>query len=198
MRTIAILILCSVTVAWNTSAIEPDPAQCTVLPCDEMGVLGVPCMPHGNPLAGVTIFVATPEGIPIPDAFVEILFNHDVCQTGGVPILCICLEAVHSGYTDENGLIELGFCFGGCCLEPEACTIEANGIPIRSYDEVKSPDWNAERGDCGMGLPDFAIFGEGWRTNATGCTDYDYDGETGILDFSMFGSSWPQYCTAGR
>ncbi len=193
----ALILLALVgSVAWATA---PDPDACSVGPADVMGiprVIGVLDQPTASSYADIDIYVRNIDGLPIPGAFVEVNLETGAgCVTpSNDPVICFCENTVFTGFTNAAGYVQINGGFGGCCLEPGAAVIIADGVPIREMVFV-SPDWNGEKGDCEMGLPDFTVFGTGWSTGAGGCTDYDGDDTTAIGDFTVFGAAWTKFCT---
>jgi hypothetical protein len=87
--------------------------------------------------------------------------------------------------TDENGVAELG-AFGSGCLDgiPLSGIIKANGVTIRAYDNVKSPD---QDGDGIVGLADLVLFSTAFLNGTGGCHDYNDDGVVGLADLTLFG-----------
>ncbi len=176
-----------------------DPAACQVLPWGEDGrPMGIPVRPEHSSMVDVQVFVADSGGIPVPNAYVEIVLNA-ACLVQGGPhqgesTFCICESAILTEYTNEDGWAFLNFAVGGCCEMEAALVIKADGILIRTYEIVTSPDFDGVMGDCRMGLEDLTIFGNAWAGADPGCTDYDGDDTTDIIDFTMFGSSWLEWC----
>ncbi len=167
----------------------PDPEFCTVMPQDTFQrprVVGAPTA------GGVTMVVTVLDGsgTPIPNAFVELLF-HPGCTD-----FCLCLSAVLQGYTNAQGVIELTIALGGCCQQPEAAVLLAEGWPIRAYDTVTSPDLSSPTGsgDCLTNMVDFSIFGSSYGGTTGGCCDYSGDGATNVADLVFFGGTWGRSC----
>ena len=178
----------------------PDPNNSLVLPPDgalQPRILGIlderPAGVHNpHPFANLTITIRNFANVPINGVYVVVELNSE-CDAP----LCVCDMADLTGYTNASGQVVINVGLGGCCHVDggAAAAIYADGVVIRSYDYVVSPDWNEALGNCVMGLDDFTIFGNYWVSGAGGCTDYDGNGATGIVDFSIFGQGWRQGCT---
>lgn len=169
----------------------PDPDNCSVMPCDLfMGILTCPYSATAAP-PEVTHFVVTVlnmSGQPIVGAYVEILVYFPANHLS-------CPNAQPAGITDENGQVEFNLAMGGCTVDQtQTVGIVANGVPIRIYERLLSPDYSGE-GDLMVGLLDFTYFGSAMVHSAAGCTDYFNDGATGLDDFSAFGECWGHSCS---
>ena len=92
----------------------------------------------GNPYAefSVTVIDMWDCTTPIPNVFVEVLIGGQV--DGKVRL---CDQASTVGITDENGFVEFYIAGGGCIKEPWVVEIRANGVTIRQYGAVMSPDY---------------------------------------------------------
>ena len=168
----------------------PDPDNCSVMPCDLfMGVLMCPYGVGSAPpqVTAFTVEIINGAGMPVPNAYVEIIAlvpgNHQFCANAGL-----------TGITDENGQVEMNVSGGGCTLGMDAVVISANGVFIRVYDRLISPDYSGEP-DLEVSLPDFTFFGSAMIQGHAGCTDYFDDGTTGLDDFSAFGECWGRSCS---
>jgi len=180
----------------GASADLPEPVYSTVLPQDDMQfprVVGVPSGEEESPHATMYITVRDFYGNPVPNAFVELIFN-TLCRDP----LCTCNEPFANGYADENGYIELNIKAGGCCEAQDAVTIIANGINLRYYDWVVSPDHNGEEGDCAVDLADFATFANAMMSGMAGCADMTGDGAVNLADFVGFRDGWMRECDPSR
>ncbi len=191
LSAVVMLALCSSVAYANV----PDPTACEVTPLDgflsqRMVVIGDEPAPVG--MANISVLVAATGGVPLDNVFVEIFFAGECDAT-----LCYCDGLVLSGYTDVNGMIDFNMAAGGCCEVTTAARIVADGLPIRGYDVVSSPDWNGAAGDCAMGTDDFIAFGSlGW-SGGQNCFDTTGDGTIDVTDFINFGNVWgtSQGCT---
>jgi len=170
----------------------PDPTACTVLPLDtftnqRMVVIGD--VPAPSALADIDIFVAATGGIGLGNRYVEVFIAGECDAT-----MCYCDGLVLSGYTSDSpdpvGYISFNLAASGCCEVTTAGRIVADGLPIRGYDIIVSPDYNGATGDCNMFTDDFVAFGaQGWAGQHT-CYDTSGDGFVGVADFIAFGSAW--------
>lgn len=176
----------------------PDPTACTVMPYDtftnqRMVVIGD--VPAPSALADVDIFVAATGGIALENRYVEIFFAGE-CDAS----MCYCDGLVLSGYTGTGGnagLISFNLAASGCCEVTTAGRIVADGLPIRGYDIIVSPDYDGFSGSCGTDLSDFIAFGAAGWTGQETCYDTSGDGIVGLPDFIAFGSAFGtvQGCT---
>ena len=166
----------------------PDPTYCEVTPLDgfeyqRMVVIGDD--PAPSALADITVVVKAYGGIPLDNRLVEITFNGDCDAT-----MCYCTGLTLSGYTDANGSISFNLAASGCCETTTAGLIVADGLPIRGYDVIVSPDYDGATGNCNMETGDFIAFGaQGWAGQMT-CYDTSGDGVVDITDFIAFASAW--------
>jgi hypothetical protein len=95
-----------------------------------------------------------------------------------------------NGTTDGLGVWQKVFNGGGCFSGANACVITANGVIIRTYTNVKSPDWNGGNGDLQVIANDFANFLASYTPGSPGCHDYDNTGATNLADFIIFASGF--------
>jgi hypothetical protein len=192
MRIILVALL--VTAYWLSGAAPCvaevlDPSQCSALPCDLFyGMIFTPYGESVDPplLSEVNVTVRNWNGQPVPNAYVEV-----VVGTPGNHLFCA--HAVLSAITDDEGQATLNIAGGGCTEDNYAVRIIANGVPIRQYENLKSPDY-ADGPDGEVSLPDFVTFGNAMMAGAPGCTDYFNDGVTGLDDFVGFSQGWAQAC----
>jgi hypothetical protein len=116
-------------------------------------------------------------GDPIPGALVRISF---------LPGLCLCQSSVLTAETDASGQAVITLRGGGCIHNvPGAAVVVADGDTIRSYANVKSPDW-APSCDLRVNLSDLV------RQACLGdpCHDYDNDGIICLADEVIFASGY--------
>lgn len=162
----------------------PDPSFCTVTPEYGDGVLAAP----GN-LAGTTytIVVRNFNNQPFPHAFVQFILN---------PGVAVCSNAVLVANTGLDGVCQIRLRAGGCVYSPlhEACIVTANGIVIRSYSRVKSPDNAAHSESAPSGsvnTADLPFFADEFRGLVpAGCHDYTNDGLVSTADLPFFGDAF--------
>ena len=176
----------------------PDAEFCIVSPNDTYlypRVLGVATSDNPRAHSGyanIDVYVKAAGGVNIANAFVEVIIDTDNCT------LCWCDDFVTSGYTDTIGHIQFNMRFGGCCELPTALIIRAEGVVIRSYDMLVSPDQVSSDPDpcapgpnCAAELDDFALFTTDYFAGAQhGCNDYDGDDDTDLGDFAVFTEWW--------
>jgi hypothetical protein len=165
----------------------PDPDECVVQPCDAMTCPRIVAVPDtdGSAFGDMTITVNGGPGLPLVGKTVEVWLN-PACTN-----LFVCDELVLTDVTDANGQVFLNMNFGGCCDEVASVVIIADGVPIRQYDYVSSPDNNGLIGDGDVGLGDFITFGSTWGAY---CTDMDGSCGPNIADFVAFGNTFGNGC----
>ncbi|MFC1572574.1 hypothetical protein ACFL6M_03140 [Candidatus Eisenbacteria bacterium] len=190
MRSVVLAVIGLVLTLGMADATNPDPDLCSAAPADQIGGIILYPDPLQIPEGTARLVVNVRNGMdqPIPDAFVELII--------GVPgNHCLCDLPQDTGTTDADGNVVL-FPSGGGCTDnvPNAVIIRANAFSIRSYPNLKSPDYSGGPPNCDVGLPDFTVFGNAYTTSAPGCTDYDNNGSTTLADFSVFGSAWDHFC----
>ena len=158
----------------------PDPSACTVTPCDQMvGVVVSPNVPNPIPATEVEVVVRNQTGSPIADAAVVFQnLDNDL----------VCPSAVLSGTTDAAGRVRFTLAGGGCKSDvPLAAVIKANGVSIRNYRNVKSPDFDGAGGDLKVDISDLVAFSaEFVGTSAPDCHDYENSGTTNLADLIIF------------
>jgi hypothetical protein len=171
-------------------ATVPDPAQCSVIPCDNLGppgeggVVVCPGTPTCIPAAFVTLTARNTAGNVIPNALVTVSF-------GAMPPIAGCPTPdlpPWDGQCDGNGVWSKCFNAGGCLSAANACQIVVNTVPIRNYVNVKSPDWNGGAAGLTVDGGDFSNFLSFFQppSQPGGCHDYDNDGDTDLGDFVIF------------
>lgn len=164
-----VLALCS-SVAFAT---VPDPANCSVSPGDALnGLVIAPNSPAPIPATVYTVTVRNANNDPIPNASVVFEFGVDIV---------ICTTAQHSGTADGNGVAVITLSGGGC----GDGVVKANGIQIRSYSNVKSPDFDGAAGNGLVNLSDLVFF----QSDDT-CHDYDNDNDVDLADLVIFAGAY--------
>lgn len=172
-------------------ATVPDPTNCIVLPCDNLGPPGVggvvvcPGTPSAIPASLVTVTVKNAAGNVIPNATINV--------TMGSPLINGCATPdplPWDGVADGSGVWSKNFNAGGCFGGANACVITANGVPIRSYVNVKSPDWNGGVANLLVQGDDFSNFLASFNPGTPGCHNYDNDNDTDLADFVIFASGF--------
>lgn len=175
------------------TATVPDPTNCQVVPCDALGPVGqggvVVCpdyiqLPPGPGLfpinaANVTVTVKNAAGNIISGATIQVTF--------GSAIINACPPGLPwNGATNGSGVWQKNFNAGGCLSAANACVISANGTIIRTYTNVKSPDWDGGAGNRVLQGNDFSSFLAAYTSGGPGCHDYDNNLATNLGDFIIF------------
>ncbi|MBK8229229.1 MAG: hypothetical protein IT349_01795 [Candidatus Eisenbacteria bacterium] len=179
-RAIVLALTCT-GLAW---ADLPDPTCVSVVPADALNGLVVgPNQPA--PLAASRLFIEIKNNLceAIADAQVSVQL------TSANPL---CPSGVLSGVTDSQGKLELDVAAGGCAhLTPQVGVIKANGVTIRSYVNVKSPDWDGATSDGLVNLADLLAFARQFNgQEAAECHDYTNDGVCDLSDLTIFGGAF--------
>ena len=180
-------LLIVLALATNAASNVPDPDECIVLPCDEMvnpRIIGVPDE-NISPYANLDITVMGGPNLPLVNNAVEIWINPSCTN------LWYCDGMTLTGTTDSNGNVVLNMMLGGCSEEIASVIIMAEGVPIRAYDFISSPDNDGGLGQGDVNLADFITFGATWGSE---CTDLDGDGNASIGDFIVFGQTFTKSC----
>jgi hypothetical protein len=169
----------------------PDPSFCSVSPADALnGLVLAPNLP-GYITASVNV-VTVHNNVDAPIA------NAAVVVTLGASNV-LCGSTVLTGTTNGSGQTTISLGGGGCAhAVPLSAIIKANGVTIRSYSNVKSPDYDGAGGDLTVSLADFVKFSrEFLDTDPNQCHDYDNNGNCGIEDLITFGPTFttPNSCT---
>jgi len=159
----------------------PDPAMCAVLPPDDLGgFVLAPSSPEAIPASVVTVTIRNNAGSPIGLASVVIQFNDPGAPT--------CHSTVLHGVTDASGEVTFNVGGGGCVIDTEwAGAVKANGITIRIFEDLKSPDGDA---DLTVSLADLVSFTSEFLDGTGGCHDYNNDGTTALSDLTIFGPAF--------
>jgi hypothetical protein len=181
MKKLISLLVISMFVGSVAYADVPDPATSSVEPWDTWGqALVIPGSTISND--DVTVTVHNSQDQPIVGATVEI-------DLSGCTGLCIDpVDAGLTGTTDGSGVATLNPVVGGC--EDCTITVRANGVTIRQYTHVSSPDWDGGVADGNVGVGDLAFFGAAFNQTQDACGDYDGDGAVGVTDLPVFGAAF--------
>jgi len=181
------LLSCSIA-----AATSPDPPVCSVEPSDALnGLYLAPSGSFSSPASINLITVRNSSNDPVANASVVVTLT---------PANTVCGSTVLVGTTDTAGQVTLTLGGGGCANDvPLSGVIKANGVTIRAYDNVKSPDFDGARGDLTVNMADLITFAAEFLGNAgTGaCHDYNNDGTTGLQELVLFGPTftWANSCT---
>ncbi len=187
-----IFVLCLMAIAASASFADvPDPANCITTIDGVQRVLMIP----GTPLetAGTfTVTVRNAAGVAINNAVV-------VVEIGGLADskTALCASAVTTQNTNASGIATFNITGGGCYKAVGAVVIRANGVEIRNFGAVMSPDYTgtdnngiAGRWSKSINAADFSSFGQAFGAGVASCHDYDNNGSMGAADFSVFGAVW--------
>lgn len=172
------------------SADVPDPSFCSVIPADNLNglVLG-PNLPAPIPASINVVTVKNNANAPISGASV-------VVTLGASNVLCG--STVLSGTTNGSGQTTITLAGGGCAHNVALSGIvKANGVTIRSYNNVKSPDFDGAGGNLTVQLADLIKFSnEFLDVDPNQCHDYDNDTNTGLSDLIVFSPTFtnPNSC----
>ncbi|MFC1572710.1 hypothetical protein ACFL6M_03835 [Candidatus Eisenbacteria bacterium] len=185
----------------TASASVPDAGNSTVSPADGFNtprLVGIPSDDDKTPLAEgwISNTVVTVRDGDNPPAPIE---SSWVTLTIADPDenLCYCEQypPVWAGFTDANGRVVLYQPFGGCSWGVSwNAVIQADGIPLRAFEWIVSPDWNQDSGNCEITISDFTVFGWAWSGDPSNiqplCSDYDGNGLFTVVDLTLFGYAW--------
>jgi hypothetical protein len=186
MRNAVLTVLGLVLCIGVANATVPEVDLCSVAPCDDfLGVVLYP-QPNAGGAAEFTVNARNADNDPIPNAFVELTLG-----TPGNHMLCS--DAVMTGTTDAAGNVTFAISGGGCTMGADAFTVKVNGVNIRTFENVKSPDY-APGSNGNVELADFIYFGNQMSTSAAGCADYYNTGATGLGSFIVFGEAFTHQC----
>lgn len=175
-----LLALCSSL----ATATVPDPTKCVVTPDLNGGCLIAPGSLSGTTLS---ITVRNASNNPIPNATVQAVLNAAIGK---------CTTAVHTATTDANGFCTINLRGGGCinAAIPGACVVVANGIEIKNYNKVKSPDNASHTTSVPSGtvtVADLPFFADEFKgVAAAACHDYTNDGTVSTSDLPFFGDAF--------
>lgn len=192
-----IFVLCLFGIAASAAVADvPDPSNCQTS-LDNMArarLLLVPDVPSVETYGAFTVTVRNAAGNAINNAVV-------VIEIGGITDnkVVICANQLTTRNTNTSGVVTFNIAGGGCYKGAGAFTIRANGVAIRSFTSVESPDYSAfdnagiaGRWSKSITAADFSAFGQAWQ-NGTGpasCHDYDGNNAMNAGDFSIFGGVW--------
>lgn len=149
----ALLSLGTYAARADSRADAPDPEHCLVSPCDQLGgVVLLPDTTVPSPASDVLVEVRNASNAPIVgwDAF---------CEFGAGTL---CASAVLTGTTNAPGQVRFRFAGGGCVAQETAVRIVVTdgfeNWTIRSYDSVKSPDFDGAGSTLAVDHSDLIIF----------------------------------------
>lgn len=182
MKSLAVSLLIGLLASGPTNASElPDPSACTVLPADALvGLVLCPAVPLGPISQAVnTITVISNLGEPMADAAVVVLLTSATSA---------CPGTVLTGSTSTAGVCTITLSASGCSGgSPGSGVIKANGITIRSYSNVKSPDFDGAGGNGVVDLADLLSFAAQFNgQHPAECHDYDNNHLCNLGDLVVF------------
>ena len=161
----------------------PDPSHCVVTPADAMnGMVAAPRLPQPVQASKLDIAVLNQSDLPMVGASVVVLLgaSNPLCPT-----------AVLAGTTDATGHVTITVDAMGCLdTSPLAGMIKANGVTIRAYVNVKSPDFDGASGNGRVNLADLLVFAAEFNGGPAGCHDYNNDNTTNLTDLVIFGQAF--------
>lgn len=173
---IVALALCSFA-AEGARADEPPLPDVSVEPWDSL--LGAFFAPTAIPGNTVQLVVRSAAGDPVANANVTV-------EVG--PEVDLCHDVVLTTTTDSEGVAHFTALGGGCKSHTSLVTIiRVNGVVVRNYSDVKSPDFDGTTSNLRVDLGDLLSFSDEFGGKASGgCHDYDNNGNTGLADFILF------------
>ena len=161
-------------------ATVPYPPNCVVAPCDAFqGAVLCPDTPSPIPASVVTLTIRNQANNPIANAAVNVTF--------GTGPLCVCPTMVFNTTTNGSGIATLTLRGGGCIQNTDlACVFRANGVVVRDFLNLKSPDWDGAAGNCIVNLADLVRFAPGTDL----CFDFNNNGLVQLDDVVIFVSGY--------
>lgn len=198
MKRLLISVCALALIAGAAYADVPDPTNCT---CSLDGVGRLLVIPGGGTPWGPVgagnfcVNVRNAADGPINNAVVEVLVGGQAGNYVG-----ICSGQVLVANTDVAGDVCFNIAGGGCYKgQADACVIRANGVTIRTYQNVMSPDYTnydnvgvPGRWTLTVGPTDLASFVTAYAggTGPASCHDYDNNATTGPTDLAVFTASY--------
>ncbi len=128
------------------------------------------------------ILAGDTSGHPIPAAQVTVTLGASNPR---------CPSTTLSGTTDQTGHVTITIAAMGCVdTSPSAAVIKVNGVTIRLYSNVKSPDFDGVGGSGRVDLADLLIFAAEFNGGPAACHDYTNDSVTNLSDLVIFGEAF--------
>lgn len=177
-------LVCTTTLSHGQAGV-PEPNMSTVSPADALGGLfACPPRPVAHPASIVTVTIRDVFGVPVPGAVVAIV------PAAGT--LLVCPTAVLSGMTDAAGQVQLLAGMGGCAANMMwAGGLSANGIAIRRWASIKTPDWDGGAANGMVNLTDLVQFAREFNGLVPAvCHDYDNNGIVSLPDLILFAQAF--------
>ncbi len=167
----------------------PSPANSELEPADGLnGLVFAPDDPTPVAASIHTLTVRNAANDPVEGASAIVEVSGSGAGAWGPGGIALCASAVLTGVTNASGEVTFNLFGGGCFHQtPLAATVKVNGITLRTYENVKSPDFDGGSGDLVVNLPDLIDFsGEFLGSSSSDCHDYDNSGTTGLEDLIIF------------
>jgi hypothetical protein len=188
------LVLLAIVLVPAAAQAQPSAALSLCSLDDRSRLLLVPDGLGDVPSASFTVTVMDGFGIPIIGAAVTV-------EVGGLAdgMTRICSDEVLTAVTGPGGVAAFNIGGGGCYKAPGAVVITADGVPLRSYDAVMSPDYTATdnagmagRASLTVSPPDLAAFVVAFAGGVGGpsCHDYNNDGRVSVADLAVFAMAY--------
>jgi hypothetical protein len=191
---VLVFVAAASAIASGPSHAQPDPltSACSL---DARGrLLLIPDGLGDVPAASFTVTVLDGLAMPIIGSVVTV-------EIGGVMdgMTRICSDQMLTVVTGPGGVAAFNIGGGGCYKAAGAVEILADGVLLRSYDQVMSPDYTATDN---AGIPgqasltvtpgDFASFVAAFQggIGPASCHDYNNDGRVSVPDFAVFAVSY--------
>jgi hypothetical protein len=162
------------------------PCAATSMVTGTPGPNGIFIAPGPTPGTTLTITVRNCDGLPMAGVTASVTFH---------PAIRVCTNATHYGVTNTVGVCTIQMRGGGCVMNtPDAGVVWADGVKLRSYPNVKSPDnaaHNSSQSDLSVLVTDLGYFADEFKAVAPpGCHDYDNDGDCDVVDLTYFGDAF--------
>lgn len=184
MKKLLVIALALVAFATAASADVPDQTKCTVVPADALnGMIVCPRIPSALTASILTITVKNSSNNPINNASVIVIL------TAANPT---CPNAVLTATSNASGVATITVAASGCANGvPASGIVKANGVTIRSYSNVKSPDFDGAAGDGFTNLSDLVKFANEFNNiDPAACHDYTNDGACNLSDLIPFSEAF--------
>lgn len=162
----------------------PDQSKCSVTPADALnGMIVCPRIPSALSASVLTITVKNASNNPINNAAVVVIL------TAANPT---CSNAVLTANTNASGVATITVAASGCANGvPASGIVKANGVTIRNYNNVKSPDFDGAAGDGFVNLSDLVKFANEFNNiDPAACHDYTNDGFCNLSDLIPFSEAF--------
>lgn len=184
MKKLTLSMMTLALAATVASADIPDPSQCTVLPADNLNGLVVAPL---NP----SVLAATVNTITVKNSLGNVIVGANVVVLLGAANPA-CTAAVLTGTTNGSGITTITLGAGGCSHQvPGSGVVKANGVTIRSYSNVKGPDFDGAGGNKAVDLSDLVEFANQFNGIALpACHDYDNNSAVNVGDLVIFGAGF--------